>query len=224
MNPIYVRGNDPGISKVLGAVGLEGTKSVQVEITPTLSMQNTWWDGGGRYSYHVVELATGRVLSVPHHDPPQFGGPTFAPNLQIPEGAVVVEVGQGTVKGVRIYAPPDTIPKALSAPPDALPWAERVVLAATARLKASYGGVRDLRRQEAKRDTGITDQEYDAAKASLIQKRLLNSVGSISIEGRNAIGRTQLWDLKRASPDRQVEGPKPESVRSLAQRLFLERA
>lgn len=73
-----------------------------------------------------------------------------------------------------------------------------VVLAATRGLKASYGGVSNYRLSEARRLTGITPERWEAAKAECIRRGLLNRAGAITVKGRNAIGRTDLYILRAA--------------------------
>ena len=57
---------------------------------------------------------------------------------------------------------------------------------ATCSLKSSYGGVSNYRFHEARRYTGITAERYEAAKASLIARKLLNKAGAVTVEGQNA--------------------------------------
>lgn len=82
-------------------------------------------------------------------------------------------------------------------PKPALAWAESVVLAATRSLKSSYAGIKNYRFYEAHERTGITETEWDSAKAVCIQKGLLNRAGAITDDGRNAIEWTRLESLKR---------------------------
>ena len=44
--------------------------------------------------------------------------------------------------------------------------------------------------------TGITEPRWNLAKESLRTKKLLNAAGALTTEGRNAIGRADLWELK----------------------------
>jgi hypothetical protein len=71
--------------------------------------------------------------------------------------------------------------------PIELDWAGNVVLVATRHYKPSYGGVTNHRFREATRETGITQEEWDAAKVTLISRGLLKQSSAITDEGRNAV-------------------------------------
>ena len=61
----------------------------------------------------------------------------------------------------------------------------RIVCEYSAALKSSYGGVKNVRFVEAARETGITQDRWDAAKAACIAAKLLNKAGAITPAGRN---------------------------------------
>ena len=63
---------------------------------------------------------------------------------------------------------------------------EKLVLIATAALKASYGGVSDCR-AKALQERGLSMARIEAARESLKAKKLLNKAGAITPDGRNAI-------------------------------------
>lgn len=190
MTSTYVRTSDPSIARLLRAAGAPDIREAELVAASSVSLQNTYWDCGGRYCYTLVRLSDGAALPLPHFDPPQFGGPRLDTALPLPEGAALVEVGQGTCRGLRIFAPPSALAPLLPAPA-ALPWAEMVVLVATRSL------IPAARLKEASYYTGITEAEYSAARVALQAKRLLNKAGAITTEGRNAAGHTDLRTMKR---------------------------
>lgn len=156
----------------------------------------SYWDGGSKTDYAIVNMKTGRSKPIPENGGP-YGGKAFRIS-KLPEGFAVVAHNTFTGKdmGITIYVNPENISKMLPAP-DETPWAEKVVLSATRSLKSSYAGIKDYRFREALKDTGITKPEWDQAKEALIQKGLLNKAGAITDKGRNAIGRTDLRQLER---------------------------
>lgn len=162
---------------------------------------DSYWDGGSRTYYSIVNMKTKRAKQIPENGSPYSGKPYRISKL--PEGFAVVanSIFMGKDSGITVYVNPENITKMLPAP-DETPWTEKVVLSATRSLKSSYAGIKDYRLREAIRETGITKDEWDKAKESLIQKGMLNKAGAITDKGRNAIGRTNLSDLKR---DKQLQ-------------------
>jgi len=64
-----------------------------LRVCDSVTLSGTYWDGGSRSSYTAVDLATGRSKGAPQYDPPQFGGPSTAPRVSIPEGVAIVQTG-----------------------------------------------------------------------------------------------------------------------------------
>jgi hypothetical protein len=71
--------------------------------------------------------------------------------------------------------------------PTALSEPERIVLWATRSFKAGYAGDPENRYHEARRETGITRDDWTRGKAMAIEKGLLDKRGAITVAGRNAI-------------------------------------
>lgn len=166
----------------------------------------SYWDGGSRIYYAVVNLNTKKSVEIPQSgtmfDKQTYRMTTLPPNLAV----VAHSISMGKDSGITIHVNPENLSKMLPAP-DEVTWAEKVVLSATRSLKSSYAGIKDYRFREALRDTSITRVEWDIAKASLIQKGMLNNAGSITDKGKNVIGWTDLYKLKRPTE----EQPKPAS-------------
>jgi hypothetical protein len=66
---------------------------VMLRITPRVTLSGTYWDGGTRSTYTAVNLSTKTASGAPQYDPPQFGGPRSTPEVELPQGACIVETG-----------------------------------------------------------------------------------------------------------------------------------
>jgi hypothetical protein len=196
MNEAYYTDN-PEFKEIalLAFPGYSGRKFKLDTFTGPMNL-TSYWDGGSKESYVILNLKTRKSKVVPENGTP-YTGKSFRIS-KLPEGFAVVEhsIFMGKDMGITIFVNPENMAKMLPAP-DETPWAEKVVLSATRSLKSSYAGIKDYRFHEAFRDTGITKPEWDKAKESCIQKGLLNKVGAITDKGRNAIGNENLRTLKR---------------------------
>jgi hypothetical protein len=170
---------------------------------------SSYWDGGSRDYYAIVNMSTMRSEPIPQGGSGHGDVPYRMTTL--PDSFAVVEhtFYMGKDLGITIYVNQENMSKMLPQGQE-ISWAEKVVLSATRSLKSSYGGVKDYRFQEALRNTGITKQEWDIAKQSLIQKRMLNAAGAITNDGKNAIGRTELYSLEREKSAPTKTEPSPE--------------
>jgi hypothetical protein len=159
-----------------------------VEVRDSVTLDANYWSGGTRYEYRGVDLVTGTVLP-PECD--EYGNPFPHPEVPTvtlePHRAIVChKVFCGQDMGLCIYVHPADVAKLLPKPAE-LTEGERIVLQYTASLKASYGGISNYRFHEAHQRTGITQQEWDRAKESLIGKGLLNRRGAMTTKGHNAL-------------------------------------
>lgn len=86
-----------------------------IVVSPRVEIQGTYWDGGSRSTYSAVDLTTGRMVPSPQYNPPQFGGPSEAPTVELPEGVVMVRTGIfcGRTAAASVYVRPDNVAKAL---------------------------------------------------------------------------------------------------------------
>lgn len=86
-------------------------KHAFLHVTDKVTLSGTYWDGGSRSEYYAVQLATMQKLAAPHYDPPQFGGPTKSPQVEIPKGVIIVESGIFCGKPATpvIYVRPDDL-------------------------------------------------------------------------------------------------------------------
>lgn len=154
----------------------------------------SYWSGGTRDYYALVSLVPGIDLAA---NVPENGTP-FTPDLKplevLPANGALVCYTMGSYEHVTIYVNAENLSKMLPAPVE-LSRDEKIVLAATAGLKSSYAGIKNYRFHEATERTGIALQNWDAAKAALVSRGLLNKAGAITDAGRNAIGNTRLDNL-----------------------------
>lgn len=172
-----------------------GTK-FQVEVceTMTIPMDAGLWSGGSRDSYYGIDLATGESAALPWGQSAPWSGERKEATVTLQPGKVVVchSMFCGKDMGLRFFLHPSNAAALLPAPSAELTSHEKIVLSATRSYKSSYGG-KD-RYQMAQDETRYSDRaasfpsrdQWDAAKASLITKGLLNKAGAITVAGRNA--------------------------------------
>lgn len=149
---------------------------------------NSYWDSGYRDYFKLVRLDTGApVASIPQNGTP-FDGANYELSA-LPEGiALCVHHYQGTRQSGTIYLNPVNLAPLLPAPV-ALTYEEKACLCVTRCAKPAY------RLDMAKRDCGLTVDQWETAKASLQTKGLLASNGSITNDGRNVIGNVSTYAL-----------------------------
>lgn len=156
------------------------------------------WQEGYRDQYCIVRF-DGRTASIPT-EPFLQRSELHERDYPLQPGYAVVRWTQGRYTHVTITVHPDMVSRFLPADDDKLERDHVIVLVATRSLKASYGGVKNLRFTEARRYTGITSERWDRAKAELIDRKLLNKAGAITNNRRNALeaggyGLKTLFDL-----------------------------
>ena len=149
----------------------------------------SYWSGGSRSYFVIVELATGKRMDIPENGS-WFVAAVAPEGVKVEPGYVLVEheyrMGDN---GLTFYVNPET---ALGFLPDKVEVSEdeNIVLKASWGLKNSYAGIKDYRFHESRRDHGITRGRWDTAKAALISRKLLNRAGAITTSGKNVIGTT----------------------------------
>lgn len=174
-------------------------KKFAAQVCDSVSLTNTWWDGGSRNSYSAYSLETGQFVSniAPASAPSAFGNDYNGAQFDIKPGIVVIKhsVFCGKDMGLTFYVNPENAAKLL---PDQsngdLSDAELCLLDATAGLKSSYAGRKP--RIEMMRANGFSMADIETAKQSLIGKKLLRGNGSITPAGRNACperGKFKRW-------------------------------
>jgi hypothetical protein len=190
--------NDPEVKKIARQVfpDYKGNSIEVIEFNGPKQLPS-YWDGGSRDYWAIMNLSTNNYKMVPENGTPFVNNGKIFRISKLPPNFAIINYHTGRVHLLRIYVNKDNLSKMIPQTTNELPWAEKVVLAATAGLKSSYGGISNYRYYEANKDVGITKQEWESAKASLIGKRLLNSAGAITGDGRNAIGDTRLRHLEK---------------------------
>jgi hypothetical protein len=155
------------------------------------------WNGGSRDYWCLVNLVTHKTWNVPENGTPfVYGGKAFKVG-RLPENIALIRHKVGGYEYVTIYLNPANIRADMLPQKPALTWAQSVVLVATRSLKSSYAGILNYRRHAAQRETGITIEEWETAKAECQAKGFLNRAGAITDDGRNAVGFNQLHNMKR---------------------------
>ena len=158
---------------------------------------DSYWDGGSKTSYVFFNLADSNVMRVGSNHP-MFGADKPRELSHLPDGVLIVahSIFCGKDSGITIYANGIDLKPMLPESSNDLNRYHKIVLAATAGLKASYGGIKNFRFKEARNETGISWDQWESAKSELISKKLLNKAGAITASGRNVIGYARLWDFK----------------------------
>lgn len=166
-------------------------------VTPTVEIVGLQWHGGSGNAYVAVKLDTMEMKPLVDHRPwPQ--NEYAMPPMNIPPGVAIVKQStfRGKNHGVTFYIHPDNAPEMLPAPEESeLDRDQKIVLVATRTFKPSYGGIKNFRLDRARKQTGITPERWETAKASLIANGYLTKAGALSPKGRNAAGQTQLYTL-----------------------------
>lgn len=163
---------------------------------------SSYWDGGSRSYYVVLQLSTMKTVEVPQNGS-GFDGFGFGIQSELPAADFAViehSIFCGKDSGITIHVHSSNAAPLLPKVAE-LAWSETVVLVATRSLKSSYAGIKDYRFHEAEERTGITREEWDSAKSALIGRKLLNAAGALTIDGKNACG--SKYDLY-SMPKREV--------------------
>jgi hypothetical protein len=147
---------------------------------------NSYWDGGSRNSFRLLELATMKSVGIPQNGTMFDGGRDYR-DVLIPAGIAVVvhSVSCGKDAGITIHISEANATKLLPPMDTGITDNEKIVLAFTARYKNSYAGASNCRYKEASRVYPIGLSAWESAKDSCITKGLLNKAGAITPEGRN---------------------------------------
>ncbi len=184
MPAIHVDRKDATIDRICNAVGYTG-RTVKIrthDVGFPLEMLGENWSGGSRETYYVLNLATMQTGELPRRNPM---APMEAAHIELTDGVAVVvhSIFCGKDMGITIHinaanAAP-MLPTGVELTPE-----ERKVLECTRSYKSSYAGIRNYRQSQ----SGLTLEVWEATKARLIDRKLLNKAGAITIEGRNAVG------------------------------------
>jgi hypothetical protein len=175
-------------------------KKFSVSVFPEGGMEiNSYWGGGSRDYYCLVNLSTRpyRTMPLPSNSAFERGKNTVNEITSLPDYVVLVRhcIFQGKDLGIRIFCSQLHFSQFL--PPSVeLSREEKIVLVATRTLKNSYGGRTEIRFKEANYETKIERLAWNEARKSLIEKGCLRKNGSITNEGRNVCPDESLYQLK----------------------------
>jgi hypothetical protein len=77
------------------------------------SLSNTYWDGGSRSSYTIVNIITGQITTCAQYAPPQFGG--TEPVVEIDNDIAIIETGVfcGKPATASVFVSPENYNKLL---------------------------------------------------------------------------------------------------------------
>jgi hypothetical protein len=198
MPTIHLTGKEPGVAELVRAAFPNYTgRKFRLEVSDHPINLASYWDGGSRDYFVLISLATLRHVDIPAQSAfdPQVRG---LDKVTLPDGVACIEhsIFCGKDSGITIHVSPSNATPLLPTATDELTREERIVLSSTRSHKASYAGDSNIRFHEAQRVTGITQDSWTAAKASCQAKRLLNAAGALTIDGKNAIGWTDLHSLR----------------------------
>jgi hypothetical protein len=162
---------------------------------------DSYWSDGSRNDWVIINLLTGKQKDIPENGTPFSNGGKIYKMKTLPPNFALVRHYIGRIDRLTIYVNKENLTKMLPEKGNELSWIEKVVLVATRSLKNSYGGETNIRFKRANRLFGITPEQWKEAQQSLIKKRMLNSAGAITMDGRNAAGHDQLHQIEQ---DKQI--------------------
>lgn len=152
---------------------------VEVTLCDSVEIGSMQWDGGTRYQYAIVELATGHVKPIVDVRPwPQNMNPIG--RVEIPSGFVVVQTGTfcGKPSSGHVYANVADVTAALPKLTPELPHH----LQQTLKAIATYNSKGKERHRQ---DAGISRLDWDWFVQELVKLGLCNKNGSLTVEGKN---------------------------------------
>lgn len=170
-------------------------RTFSIRAAESVSLHGTYWDGGSRNSYALVDADGRTAKALPHYAPPQFGGPREVVTVTLPEaGGFIVEhsIFCGRDHGLTVYAHPSVIAPLLPAAVD-LTEAERRLLILTSSLTSAG-------RKHWRERAHVSRETWDCIAGPLKTRGLLAKGGGITNEGRNAVSgqreKCQKWEWK----------------------------
>lgn len=187
MNTTYLEPNDPTTAVMRKAYPAYNGRQFKMNIHAAPGMNlNSYWSGGSRDYYRVIELATGRLLEVPQNGT-VFDNASFDNAAMPAPGYAVVEhtIFSGHDLGLTLHLHQENaaayLPAAVEMTAD-----EMIVLYMTRTTRSSYAG--KSRAEMARDEYKITLARWDEARAALTARGLLTKVGALTTAGKNAAG------------------------------------
>src|SRR3990167_7016787 len=208
MNTIHLHANETMAAMAEQAFGYTGRK-FQVEARERVHI-TSYWDGGTRSYWAILtvrqDASTQPTNAITTQGKPELRvvgecggmGQPIGLDVEIDGNTIVAEqvIFCGKDLGIPFYVNPARLPQFPPASANELTREQRIVLIATRSYKSSYAGVGNYRYVEALRETGISAEDWERSKAECQQMGLLDKRGAITVEGRNVVGQTQLYELR----------------------------
>jgi len=157
---------------------------------------DSYWDGGSRDYFVLIDLATLKTVAIPENGTPFSNGGKILTIEQLPMNCAVVRhsITMGKDAGITVLVTPDNMNRLALPVSSVLTLAQRIVLVCTRERKSSYNGRN--RQQMAEDDCGLPRDQWEQAKAECIAAGWLKANGALTDDGRNQAGTAQLWTLK----------------------------
>lgn len=98
------------LAEIVRLVGSRKRRVIMSRPATTVTLSGTYWSGGSRSDYWLVDLNTNQAQPLAHANPSQFGGPVQDPEIQLQPNQVVVKTGVfcGKPATPTIYPHPDS--------------------------------------------------------------------------------------------------------------------
>ena len=193
MTTIALRRNDATVKQIINASfpSYKGQR-MSAEIDDTVTFSGTMWDEGSRSTYCLIRLTDMARVTITQQAFQDPHSTYHNARHEIPQGVVAVCRNEFRCKeSITIIARAENITPMLAAPVE-LSEDEMTVLVSTRSIKSAYLCILKSRFSEANRVTGITLARWETAKDALMDRKLLNKAGAITIEGRNAVGNKRM--------------------------------
>ena len=151
------------------------------------------WSDGSRNDFVFMSIANGDSSIPAYYNLAPWDRARSSVNVKLTPGVCCVEhsISRGNDLGLRFHLHPDDVAKLLPAPSgETLTETELAVLYATKSFQSWYGGLN--RRQMMNNDRQwkklepISAHDWDTAKSALVERKLLNRAGAVTVAGRNA--------------------------------------
>ncbi len=178
---------DPSVRRFVDATGNHVPKG-RVEVKQWGGERNlaSYWSGGSRDMFYLVNLATGQVSPAAAENGSGFGMVRESLIMkELPPGCGLLLVSIGHYKHAVLEVHPENLAPLLSAPTVELSEDEKVALACTVGLKSFARREYAARKWGAYVVTPATLKRWDEAVAGLLAKGLVSKNGAATIEGRN---------------------------------------
>lgn len=163
-------------------------KMFQLKVATGPLNMRSYWDGGSRDYWMLLNTATGVAQEMPAQHPFFDKQILGSDKVELVENVVAVQhcIFCGKDLGLTVYIHPSNATKMIGTIIKA-EGDEKIVLVYTRGLKSTYAGISNFRFHSANREKGITQERWEVAKTSCVTKGWMNKAGAITNAGRDAI-------------------------------------